>query len=238
MINVLRGRTLRTSIATIIAVVVMPTLCLAAEYSADMVQKVMGQTINGKVFVKGAKMRQDLTPPQMQGVKPDKMTIIIRGDKKLVWTVMPKTKTYMERATRAGEKTGNNFDVDSIVKEFGGKAAVDQKQLGKETVNGYSCDKYQITPKKKGQGPEIGTVTLWVSKKLGAPLRVKMSGMFSMQIDYKNIREGKVADSVFEIPKGFKKQAMPTMGGMGRGGGMGGGPRGGPGRMGGGGMPR
>jgi outer membrane lipoprotein-sorting protein len=152
------------------------------------------------------------------------MTTIARGDKKALWILQPGRKTYMEidlRSSPQGADLRKSLQIDQIVQTLGGRNAVTQKSLGKEMANGYLCDKYLISPKVKTPGRSA--MTFWVSKKLGMPLRVKSQGSPGMTMDFKNIREGKVADSLFEIPKGYKKTAMPAMpGGMGRGPGMGG----------------
>lgn len=54
-----------------------------------------------------------------------------------------------------------------------------------------------------------GTVIQWRSDKLDWPLKteVKREGQ-SMLIEYKNIKEAKPANSLFELPKGYKKKTF------------------------------
>jgi outer membrane lipoprotein-sorting protein len=200
------SRRLTTFLATIIAIMVLPTLCLALEMSADMTTKARGQTITGKLYMKGNKLRQDITNPQM------KMTTLVRGDKNVVWMIQPAQKSYMEMKTPPGSvNVGKTMQIDDLVNKLGGKNAVTQKLVGKETVNGYPCEKYVITQKQPRPGAPRETATVWLSKKLGIPVRIKIAGQMPTEINFTNIRQGGVSDSIFELPKGFKKMQVPAM---------------------------
>ncbi len=165
----------------------------AQEFSADLVmqEKGKGIYITGKIFVKGNKMRQEMV---VEGMK---QITIIRPDKGVIWMVMPEGQMYMETPYQAGDK---KFEKWSSEKE---KKA---KYLGKETVSGLSCKKYQIT-----EGGE--KMHVWISEK--SPFPVKMDYRDGI-MEYKNIKFGSVRDSLFEIPSGYQKMSIHMMpGGMG-----------------------
>ena len=177
------------------------SLAIAAEFSADFVEKRFGQTNTGKVCVKGLKVRREVT----QG--PHKSITIARMDKIVVWMLHPAQKTYMEMA--GAHKEAAYMDPKKAAQQL--KNLGDLKLVGKETVNGYPCDKYAFTFRDKSVGKQYQ----WYSPKLKTMLKVEQkSPKFSMYMEYKNIKERRVADSLFEIPKGYKKMNMRGMGGM------------------------
>jgi len=185
--------------------------CFAQNYSADMVT-VGAMSPPSKIFVKGNKIRTEMTIRSYPGGKPGpnmKITTIVRGDKKVTWMLNSQSKTYME--TPASNMPANQTP-EAIIKTFGSRATA--KKLGNETINGYQCQKTQCTLKgTKGQ-----TITFWYSPKLKSIVKAMNAGARrSAGMELKNIKEGSVSDSVFEIPKGYKKvspNAMSPMGGQ------------------------
>lgn len=82
------------------------------------------------------------------------------------------------------------------------------KLVGTETINGYECDKYETTVSHKGKTTKHYA---WISKKLGMPIKMTSAdGSFSME--YQDIKPGKLSDSLFEPPKGYRKMKMPFPG--------------------------
>jgi len=77
--------------------------------------------------------------------------------------------------------------------------------LGTEMVNGYLCDKYRETdPESKKH------YIIWVSKKLEIIFKV-MTDESPKQttIEVKNVKEHKLNNDLFEIPKGYRKDKAP-----------------------------
>ena len=170
--------------------------CSGAEFSADMVQKVFKRTFKGKLYVKGNKLRREATIP---GVRTE--IAIYRPDKKSIWYVMPKSKTYMKVTDRI-VIGGDDPAATARMKQIGV-----MKKLGKEKINGYVCSKVQWATK----GPAKYVLTEWTSDKLIMPLRTEFkSSRGIVLIEYKNIKQGGVPDSVFELPKGYKRVKTPT----------------------------
>ena len=178
-------------------------LALAAEFSADMVHKMGAMTKEGKFFIKGKKMR-------MEGGMGHGITIV-DGNTGIVQVLQPAQKAYMEmkKGTQAMDPAQQDEELAKIA---------DKKFLGTETVNGYQCDKYLYTYHDKKRG----TLTQWYSKKLEYPVKMLHSSPEGeTTFEYRNIKEGGVADSLFQIPAGYTKTEMPGMPGMGKGPGMG-----------------
>lgn len=177
----------------IAGVFILSGIGFAAEFSADMVQTREKALNKGKLYVKGGKIRQEITVGRKQ-------IVIVRPDKKLVWTLDPATKIYMV----VTQKIMRGFDDPAFragVKKIGAP-----KRVVKETVNGYLCEKRRWVTK----GTPATTLTEWVSRQLGIVLKSEMKAPWATTvIEYKNIKVGKVPDSLFEIPKGYKAMTPP-----------------------------
>ena len=114
---------------------------------------------------------------------------------------MPAEKIYMEMSSQ--ESAAHDPQSDPNIKD---KAQI--KKLGKETVNGYVCDKYQYSY----HDTSLGTVTQWISKKLNYPIKTEVkSSSWYMLIEYKNIQKGNVKDSLFEVPGDYALMSVPGM---------------------------
>lgn len=163
----------------------------AAEFSATMIAKSEGQETQGKIFVKGNKMRNETKAGGRTQIS------IIRPDKKMMWLVMPAEKAYMEM--RLNPQATRQMMIKEPAKQ------VKMKFLGKETVNGFETEKYETSVTHRGK-----TVKeyIWLSKKLGMPIKVAAAdGSYSMQ--YRDIKTGGVADALFTPPPGYRKIQMP-----------------------------
>jgi outer membrane lipoprotein-sorting protein len=166
-------------------------LAQAAEFSAVIINRMESRETQGKIYMKGEKMRREFAAGEQVGIT------IVRPDKKVMWMLMPGQKSVMEMP----------FSKASLEKMMGmsQEQQAEMKLLGPEKVNGYETEKYETTVK--------GSVKpmkhyVWVSKKLGVPIKmVSLDGKFSM--NYRDIKEGGVPDSLFEIPPGYQKMTMP-----------------------------
>jgi len=167
----------------------------AAEFSADMIQKSPMGNSEGKVFVKGQNIRHEMA---MGG---QKQIMIFQKEKGVALVLMPEMKMYME--IPAG---GQQSTAPPTPEEMENMA--EKKYLGQEKVNGYKCKKYLFTP----SDPSVGTTTMWISNKLNFPIKTEMkSSSGPMIMEYKNIQEKKLPDSLFNIPAGYQKMSMPSM---------------------------
>lgn len=142
-----------------------------------------------KIYVKGGKRREE-------GGNRESIT---RPDKRVTWLLFPGKRTYVEYKIPAKMAAGM-LDPKSLRKQIGSA-----RPIGKAMVNGYLCEKYQSRG-ERGEAPNI----VWYSSKLNEILRIqgKLAGdPYNMEIT--KIREGKQPDSLFEIPKGYKRVKSP-----------------------------
>jgi len=167
----------------------------AAEFSADMTNKADGQTMQSKIYMKNNKFRME--------PKGEKAYSIVQMDKKVMWVIMPEEKAYMEmKSDQLQQVSGEKM-----------KGEVGRKYLSSETVNGFPTKKFEVTIK---DGEISDKAYQWIATDLNFPIKIAaLDGSWSTE--YKNIKVDGQPDSLFEIPAGYEKMAMPAMPGMGPG---------------------
>lgn len=159
----------------------------AMDLTADMITKEGKITSKGKIYVNGNKIRAE------KGNTP--IYNIVRGDKGIFWQVNAAENTYVQ-----GKVTPslNLWTTEKIPGE------VSRKELGSEKIDGYAVKKYQVSVK---QGNSTSTYYQWVATDLRFPVKVaNTNGKWS--IEYKNIKKGAPADSVFNLPQGASLDTM------------------------------
>ena len=159
----------------------------AMDLTADMITKERKITSKGKIYVNGNKIRAE------KGNTP--IYNIVRGDKGIFWQINAAENTYVQ-----GKVTPslNLWTTEKIPGE------VSRKELGSEKIDGYAVKKYQVSVK---QGNSTNTYYQWVATDIRFPVKVaNMNGKWS--VEYKNIKKGAPADSVFNLPQGA---ALDTM---------------------------
>jgi len=164
----------------------------SAEFSADLIQKSDSVTTRSKYFQKGQKIRTEI-----KSEKGKTVATIIDLEAKKMFQIVPEEKAYME-APLSGEFASWAADEKTQQELY------ERKLIGTETVNGYLCDKYELTPKKKGLEP----LTTWIGKKLG--VQIKAIGK-SYSMEYTNIKESGILDALFSVPPGYKKVSMEDL---------------------------
>jgi hypothetical protein len=171
-----------------------PGQVFGAEFSADLILSGGGDKETGKVFIKGNLRRTEI----MENGEVAAISIT-RPDKGVTWNLMPEEKMYME-IPHSGDDTEDFKSWESRAK---------MKLLGKETVNGYKCEKRRYESDDKSEGPVI----VWYSPKLDYPVKVHVlayGGEDEMIVEYKNIKSGNVSDGTFEVPSTYQKFSMPA----------------------------
>jgi len=169
----------------------------SAEYSADRIITMGSNTMAGKVYSASGKERMELK-------EGGGMINIVRADKKVIWTLMPSEKKYLENkfSEQKGKRScGDYNDCD-----------VQQKEKGKEEVNGFQTRKMEIDVSCPGNDRYTGTV--WLTKE-NIPIRMETSKADSkketVKIELKNLKIGKQDPALFEIPVGYTLMAIPSM---------------------------
>ena len=78
--------------------------------------------------------------------------------------------------------------------------------MGPDAINGEAAQKYKITYIQQGRQESVYE---WLGSS-EVPLKIQaMDGSWS--VEYRNIHEGPQDDSLFEIPAGYQKFAMPSL---------------------------
>jgi hypothetical protein len=170
----------------------------SVEYSADRVMSTESGSMTGKVYSAPEKERMDLK--EGGGV-----VNIVRMDKKVMWTLMPSEKKYMEHKfseQKGKREKGDYQDCD-----------VRQTDAGKEEVNGFPTRK--MATEISCPGNDKFTGTFWLTKE-NIPIRMETSKAGSkkdmVRIELKNLKIGKQDPSLFEIPAGYTAMVVPSFG--------------------------
>lgn len=167
-------------------VLILAGTAAAAQFSATMVLRDSGKEVLGKIFVQDGKLRQEFDGTAGQTVT------IVRPDLKKVWILIPQRGSFTELPLRP-ELPGQFIQIPP--------GAQSKRPLGKETVDGYEAEKYQVIVRQRS-GPEVETI--WVATKLGVPVKlVSKGGRFS--VEYQNIKEGPQPESLFSLPPEYTR---------------------------------
>lgn len=181
------------SLLIIVSLVIVLFLCIGTvnaqvikygEFSADFVTTDMEKTSLGRIWVKGDRIRQEVTGSEGSFIS------IYRFDKMVLWTLMPGNK-YMERNPPPNPNRPQKEDFQ-------------QSALGVETLNGYPCEVIKYVYKKKADGIYV----VWISQKLNYAIKTETRTSNNRVIaatECKNIREEAVNDTLFELPAGYRK---------------------------------
>ncbi len=157
------------------------------DFSADMVSTANGQSFQGKIYVSQEKTRMDM--PQN--------AVITRFDKNVTWMIVHEQRMYMEQPLDPTMRA-------KVSKEMPGE--VERVALGPETVEGKPAQKFKITYTENRKQTQIYQ---WVGE---ADIPVKIEAVDgSWSVEYRNLEAGPQPDSLFEVPDGYEKFAMPAM---------------------------
>ena len=179
-----------SAILAICSILMFAGLSLAFEFSADMVMTAESHKMAGKMFSKGERFRMEMNA---QG---QHMITITRTDKKVVWNIMPEQKMYMEMPFNPKDAPKTEI-----------KGEVDRKLVGSETIDGHPTQKYLITYK---EGANTEKVYQWLATDINFPVKTADLNNKWVQ-EFKNVKIGSQADSLFEVPAGYMKMQMPSM---------------------------
>ena len=170
-------------------------------FAADMqVNSKSGTEVTGKIYITPEHMRSEMQTQGFGGV------VITTFATKTVDVLMPQQHMYMEMT---GKDMPNRPGATPSLKPFrdpSNPCAYEEgatcKKIGTESVNGRSCDHWQITD-KNGK-----VVNVWIDQKLHFPIKT-VTGDTTIQLT--NIQEGSQPASLFQIPAGYQKMDMSQM---------------------------
>lgn len=179
---------LRWLLPFLLPALLTPLGAFGAEFSALLVLKQSGRVMPGKIYVKGDKMRQDFMDARGHTVT------IVRRDKRRVWVIMPWEKTYVELPLGV-HLPGQFLEIPP--------EALSRRQISREEIDGYQVDRINVT---LADGTRQ---TFWVAPKLGMPIKTDCPER-QYSVEYREIRERKLEDRLFEVPPDCQKVASPT----------------------------
>lgn len=162
----------------------------AEKFSADVITTANGQTITGKYYVNGEKLRSDTN---INGMKT---STIVLPDKGYAYTLMHKQKMYMKLPLSKVDPSKLNISPEKFFKS--------REFIKNETVNGVSAKKYKSVNPVNGE-----EVYLWMTEDDKWPVKIKIPSINTV-MDYKNI-EKNFSENVFSIPTGYEAFSMPNL---------------------------
>ena len=167
----------------------------AAEFTADVSQRLHGTDLTGKIFVKGEKYRLE-----QQDNKKHRMFIIVDQKANLTIVADPNEKNYMETPSQGMVSLMNDPLQSARYMEQKHKKIL----LGDEIISGFKCKKI----KYEAQGKEL--MTVWKSNKLGFVLKLTLPDKKKSFLQLKNIKEGAVSKASLQVPAGYAKKEDPA----------------------------
>jgi hypothetical protein len=182
-----------------LVVALWPLLCAQTfagrPYSAETVVKAQGQAeVVSRTFVGGKDRWRVEVAGQPQAT-------IVRLDRKLMYTLMPASKSYFEMAMSEEEAS-------PAYKGQQPEGKVSRRLLGKEAVGGRPARKYEVTLTRPGQKPQV--TYEWLSEELGIPLRMEAADK-SWSMECRNVKVGPQDARLFEVPAGYTRLTMPSL---------------------------
>jgi hypothetical protein len=194
------------AVSAVSVILAAPTFAgpgINAEYSAEEVVETSEGLTKSTVYSTPTMERREISEGGQQ------MISITRRDKKVVWSLMPEEKMYMEMPIgQSAEKKEEKTDLSAY--------KIEQTPMGQETINGIVMNKGKMIMTGK-DGSKMGGF-MWTTKegiiaKLDA-LSVDQGKKDRFKLEMKNLKIAKQPVNLFEIPQGYEKMDMGTIGGM------------------------
>ncbi|MGD9853249.1 MAG: DUF4412 domain-containing protein [Nitrospirales bacterium] len=163
------------------------------EYSADTQMETADVVMEGQVFYAPGKERREMKTGS------DGMTMIIRQDKKVIWTLMPEANAYMEISLDQSQDQTDLSDYH-----------IEQTTVGEEVVNGVKTTKSKVIMTKK-EGSKLGG--FWWTTKEGIPVKMDMISVEGqskerIKMELTNLKIGKQDPKLFEVPADYMNMSM------------------------------
>jgi hypothetical protein len=169
-------------------------------FSADQVITQGSQRYMMKVYMRQNGFRMEM---EQQG---QRMIMITRPDRNVVWTVLPDQQMYMEfpiGGGMMGRQMPGQGGFAEAMRESGADSEIEM--LGFEQVSGYRCQKFRFRTRNKG---ETHSGLVWSALALnGFPIKM-MEEKTGTVVEYQNIRIGPPDASLFEVPPGYRKMSF------------------------------
>lgn len=135
------------------------------------------------------------------------LSMIIDGASHTGYMLMPQAQMYMEIHAEGSTDVQGMRNLESLSRGGDlcqGNPGSTCKKIGSETVNGRSCDRWEMTDKNGHK------TTAWIDQKLYAMVRLQeYDGTVT---DLTNIKEGTQNASLFVVPAGYRSFDPAAMG--------------------------
>jgi uncharacterized protein DUF4412 len=171
-----------------------------------------GEKMTGKWFFSAPKIRMDMTsmPGRDQGPMGGNMSMIMDGATQTNYMLMHGPKMYMElhgeRQNSMSPAMRDMLHQKGGVDPCSGTQDCTSRKLGTETVNGRTCDKWEVTSKQSGK------TLIWIDQKIHFPVKVQDADGATMEMT--NIKEGPQDPSLFKVPAGYRPFDPSAFGGQ------------------------
>ncbi len=127
-------------------------------------------------------------------------TSIIRPDLGVSWMIIPAQNMYFE------QPIDRNMQAQMAPESMG---TVKKESLGHENINGRDAEKFKMTVDSSGRQDSMYQ---WMA---AGGLVVRLQALDgSWTLDFENIKPGHQADSLFELPPGYEKMDLSSMGSL------------------------
>jgi hypothetical protein len=164
-------------------------------FSADQIFKVGTKTLQGKVFATENAMRMEVQNNGKQLIH------IVRADRKVVWSLIPDRKMYMELPLPSPSELPTLPHVPGV-------ESVQHTNLGSEQVATYLCDKSRVLSTSNGR---TSTFIEWAARDLNGFVVKREDDQGKWSIEYRNVQFKSQDQSLFEIPAGYQQLSLTGM---------------------------
>ena len=139
---------------------------------------------------------------QMKQMGMDKMVNIMRPDKKVAYMIYPNMQAYAQNAL-TDEQAANMLDTTS---------KIEKTKMGKETIDGHSCEKNKITvTSEKGEKHEVMVWNATDMKDFPVQMEMNENGN-DIIMKYTDVKLDKPEAKLFEPPTDYTKyNSMQTL---------------------------
>ncbi len=176
------------AVSLLALLLVVPAISKAQDsFSAEMANVQRGNKKVYQVQSNGSMYRYDFEESGMKG------TVIVNPEKKITAILIP-DKKFVHYTETSSSTSRSNDPVQSLMTL---RDRYTEKNLGKEIIAGYNCDKSELS------ADDQKIFTLWFSDDLNFPLRIENHMGSDIYMELSGIKEQKIDPSVFEVPKDY-----------------------------------
>ncbi len=161
-------------------------------FSADQIHTMGGKTKTSKVHATPGAMR-------LEGEDKGKKSIVImRFDRKVMWSLMPDQRMYVELPWASQSEWAS----------WVAGAEVQRQSLGTEQVGAYLCEKSRVQVTLQGK---VYTSLEWTATQLNGMVVKTQDEKGQWSTEYQNVQLGPQDPSLFEVPADYKKLSLGGM---------------------------